>query len=906
MASLVSVQQVEAELKKLGKKHRKKEKAYRHIKTLEAKNKAGEKLEKNQLIKLQSGLKTQLEKELLEFAETRQKLLLAASVDVRERVGVCGKCCSFSHETKECPRRNIVTTTRAKSKHEKPAKSHFQRRVKEKPTPNIPGLQAHVPETKARSRSSTPRVLCVAEKPSIARTLASCMSYGKNSNRSPQDQLAPMCKLHDFFAIFPPADKKSKSSIVATSVLGHVMSTDFDSRDNCTVSPETLFRARTVKQFEESTVDLGIAEHLIAAADDCDYLYLWLDCDNEGENICFEIIKLLQVAGYFLDESKIYRAYFSSLTEKALRYAFANPRRARKSLSDSVDARQELDLKIGVTFTRLLTSEFTDGAKITFKIPKLKLISYGPCQTPTLGFCVKRLKEREKFIPRRFWEVHLNVEFRANTPKGVKVQCIDMEWGERNGRSFAQKTANMALAVCQKNIRCVVKSVKTRQQRVSPPPGLNTVQMLRAASLSMGLSPKKTMEVAEKLYMAGYITYPRTESTRYSLGMDFLAIVRSLVQKHGSIDMCKSVLTGVSSEKQTNVLKLPRSGVDKGDHPPITPTTKVMSRSGFGWQLYEFICRSFLGSLMPPLMYSETLVTVNFKKNKPTFSCKTNKIIKMGWAGVMPWRLKAMRLNTEADVSFVAVNMKGHVKSSSVSTGKTEPPQFLKEYELIDAMDQNGIGTDASIPTHVDTIIKRGYCNICDSSGKHIEGDSTDKKVRNAKQPSNTKPSINTVSNASGEGRFMVPTKLGVALIDCFQTTDAELCQPTIRAHMENELTAIAKEEKTKEEVLEKNLQNYFLRFRAFAKALDSIRPLFITEETVYELLRISEEKLSRGGRKKLSNMSDYEIRKMEEEEHRLSGIISQLEKIRMESSRTKNNPVLRPEKNRKPRGRKR
>ena len=87
---------------------------------------------------------------------------------------------------------------------------------------------------------------------------------------------------------------------------------------------------------------------------------------------------------------------------------------------------------------------------------------------------------------------------------------------------------------------------------------------------------------------------------------------------------------------------------------------------------------------------------------------------------------------------------------------------------------------------------------------------------------------------------------------------------------------------------------------------MDSIRPLFITEETAYELLRISEEKLSRGGRKKLSNMSDYEIRKMEEEEHRLSGIISQLEKIRMESSRTKNNPVLRPEKNRKPRGRKR
>merc|ERR1711871_673620 len=90
-------------------------------------------------------------------------------------------------------------------------------------------------------------------------------------------------------------------------------------------------------------------------------------------------------------------------------------------------------------------------------------------------------------------------------------------------------------------------------------------------------------------------------------------------------------MTGIGGAKQINTLKLPKGGIDKLDHPPITPTSKVMPRSVFGWQLYEFICRSFLGSLMPPLQYSETVVVVNFMKNKPTFSCKTNKIIKKGW-----------------------------------------------------------------------------------------------------------------------------------------------------------------------------------------------------------------------------------------------------------------------------------
>ena len=76
------------------------------------------------------------------------------------------------------------------------------------------------------------------------------------------------------------------------------------------------------------------------------------------------------------------------------------------------------------------------------------------------------------------------------------------------------------------------------------------------------------------------------------------------------------------------------------------------------------------------------------------------------------------------------------------------------------------------------------------------------------------------------------------------------------------------------------NLRHYFDRYRNFAASLDQIRPLFISEEAAFELIAQTEKVMARG--KNLATMSDFQIRRMEEEEYRLSGIIHQLELIRM------------------------
>lgn len=117
---------------------------------------------------------------------------------------------------------------------------------------------------------------------------------------------------------------------------------------------------------------------------------LWLDCDREGENICFEVIKVIKLQMEAPKSSSkklnILRAKFSSVTASDIKKAMASLTFPDENQAKAVDVRQELDLKIGCAFTRFQT-RFFQG-----KYGNLdsNVISFGPCQTPTLALCVKR------------------------------------------------------------------------------------------------------------------------------------------------------------------------------------------------------------------------------------------------------------------------------------------------------------------------------------------------------------------------------------------------------------------------------------------------------------------------------------------------------------------------------------
>ncbi|VEL38172.1 unnamed protein product [Protopolystoma xenopodis] len=192
-------------------------------------------------------------------------------------------------------------------------------------------------------------VFMVAEKPSLAETISKVLSKNTRVSRK---GFNGACSVHEWSGEFCREHVRFRM----TSVCGHVMTLDFQSRYNNwdTVDPMELFVANLEKK--EANPKLKMVDFLRYEAKNANVLVLWLDCDKEGENICFEVID--SVISVMSKPTTILRAHFSAVTDSELHTAMKSLREPNKNEARSVDARQELDLRIGCAFTRFQTKYF--------------------------------------------------------------------------------------------------------------------------------------------------------------------------------------------------------------------------------------------------------------------------------------------------------------------------------------------------------------------------------------------------------------------------------------------------------------------------------------------------------------------------------------------------------------------
>ncbi len=168
-----------------------------------------------------------------------------------------------------------------------------------------------------------------------------------------------------------------------------------------------------------------MSENIKKEAQNADILMIWTDCDREGEYIGYEIVQAAQKGNPNLKDGKVARANFNNLERRYvilvyliqsnvlitiaslshIRYAANHPLRLDMRQVRAVEARLELDLRVGYSFTRFQTNEYQS------RFPGLKdhMISYGTCQFPTLGFIVDRYKRKTNFIPEKFWSIAIEV-----------------------------------------------------------------------------------------------------------------------------------------------------------------------------------------------------------------------------------------------------------------------------------------------------------------------------------------------------------------------------------------------------------------------------------------------------------------------------------------------------------------
>ena len=175
--------------------------------------------------------------------------------------------------------------------------------------------------------------------------------------------------------------------------------------------------------------------------------------------------------------------------------------RPDKYAAMSVDARQELDLKIGVAFSRLMTRAYLDLAKEKFRIRDLKVISFGPCQTPTLWFCVQRHREIQGFRPEEYFLVSVRVN--------IGGRDLVLQYAENEGKVTSRQELGRLEAAVRQCRSGVISGLSEERKVARKPLGLNTVTLLKACSKGLGMSPTAAMHAAEHLYTSGYISYPR-------------------------------------------------------------------------------------------------------------------------------------------------------------------------------------------------------------------------------------------------------------------------------------------------------------------------------------------------------------------------------------------------------------
>lgn len=287
-------------------------------------------------------------------------------------------------------------------------------------------------------------------------------------------------------------------------------------------------------------------------------LIIWTDCDREGENIGFEIIDVCKAVNPRIE---VKRAKFSEITRASMERTIRTLGQPHLLTSQSVEVRSELDLRIGAAFTRFQTMRLQKK----FATLSQKLISYGSCQFPTVGFVVERYKAIENFVPEPFWKI--KVFHQPNE------ECkVEFHW--KRVRLFDQTAAQVYKDICDDNPKAKVEDVKSKPKSKWRPLPMDTVELEKLSSRKLKISAKDTMKIAEKLYTSGFISYPRTETNIFPKELN----LRPLVEVQAADPRWGGFANRINNEFGG---PNPRKG-KKSDqaHPPIHPIKVATNLAG--------------------------------------------------------------------------------------------------------------------------------------------------------------------------------------------------------------------------------------------------------------------------------------------------------------------------------------
>lgn len=484
-----------------------------------------------------------------------------------------------------------------------------------------------------------------------------------------------------------------------------------------------------------------VVSELRLLAEKATSILLATDPDREGEAIAWHIQEILN--GDKKVKAPIKRVTFHEITKEAVEEALQEPRSIDTNLRKAQEARRVLDRLVGYDLSGLIWKKVRYG------------LSAGRVQSPALRIIMEREREIRAFVPEKFWRIFGLFETKGKDK--ITLECAEEPRDE--------KLVEKIMSAGNKG-KWLVSAVKESEQKRSPRAPFTTSTLQQTASSRLGYSPSRTMQIAQKLYEAGHITYMRTDSTNLSAAAQ--GQILSLVNKKYGKEYAEARVYKTKSKNAQEA------------HEAIRPTHIDKEHAGTDEQnnLYRLIWERTVSSQMTDAKLLKTKISavIDGHEDLPAFSANGSRLLFPGW-------LKADADARGDDVELPKCEVGEELKLLNLANEEkfTEPPGRYSEAGLVKELESRGIGRPSTYASIMRTIEDRGY--------------------------------------VKKEGKTLFPTDTGEVVSDFLEKYFAEYISDTFTAEMEDKLDEISRGERE----YEKTLKDFYGPFQKDVKSKDKL-----------------------------------------------------------------------------------
>lgn len=523
-------------------------------------------------------------------------------------------------------------------------------------------------------------ILCIAEKPSVARDIAQVLGATAQRNGYLEGNgywvtwtYGHFCTLKD------PADyaiQWRQWSLVHLPMI-----------------PDRF----GIKLMEDSGVvqQFEVIKKLVAQAEEV------INCGDAGQE--GELIQrwVLQMAGC---QVPVKRLWLSSMTNEAIVAAFGELKPADEymNLYYAGLTRAIGDWLLGINATRLYTLKYRKGSD-------KGMLSVGRVQTPTLALIVRRFEEIQNFVPEPYWE--------------IKTLYRSVLFASTKGRYSSEEEAHEVIERI-KDEELTITGITKKKGKEGAPKLFDLTSLQIEANKKFSLSAEQTLAIIQALYEQKLVTYPRVDTTYLPEDM-YPKCMPIIQQLSRMVPDFTAPLLGKKLKKQKKVFDDSKIT----DHHAIIPTGNIPNfLDSAHFQIYDLILKRFLAVFYPDLEFEQT--TVMAEVSKIEFKATGRVVVDEGWKAlyakesdaqddeeegelndkqVMPEFVKGEHGKHEPDLLVKETRPPKHYTEATLLNAMETAGKLVEDEELKDALKSKGIGRPSTRAAIIETLFKRGY-----------------------------------------------------------------------------------------------------------------------------------------------------------------------------------------------------